>query len=84
MPKKILDFSCPLSQLHLNQKYRKSMQELRNSCTDMNLFSNEIVQFDKPFEPLVFCNDDPGLVMVMLLSMLRGKDINLIHRESWN
>ena len=55
------------------------MQELRNSCTDMNLFSNEIVQFDKPFEPLVFCNDDPGLVM--LLSMLRGKDINLIEKD---
>ena len=55
------------------------MQELRNSCTDMNLFSNEIVQFDKPFVPLVFCNVYPGLVM--LLSMLRGKDINLIEKD---
>ena len=31
------------------------------------------------FVPLVFCNVYPGLVM--LLSMLRGKDINLIEKD---
>ena len=41
------------------------MLELRNSYTDMYLFSSEIVQFDKSFEPIVFCNDDPGLVMLL-------------------
>ena len=36
-------------------------------------FSSEIVKFDKSIEPLIFCNDVPGLVM--LLSMLRGKEM---------
>ena len=36
-------------------------------------FSSEIVKFDKSTEPLIFCNDVPGLVM--LLSMLRGKEM---------
>jgi len=41
------------------------MLELRNSYTEMYLFSSEIVQFDKSFEPIVFCNDDPGLVILL-------------------